>query len=158
MAGVSFYSIREIRRSRALITENLPSLSDYVKEGEGGEIIIRGDLDMLLKAVGSHMAASLKAGVMGMLSGQARLDKGLKGAFVESAVQNQMPLLALAGEIFGIPVEKYLKKHPEAIMQLAPLAQKFMGGSKGGFDINSLMRGGMPPSERHGNDGLGGYG
>lgn len=141
--------------SRALITEKMPHLEDFVKKGEDGEIIIREDVDMLIKAFGSRMAQSLKAGVMGMLSGQARLDKGLKGAFMESALENQMPLLKLAGDIFGIPVEKYLKKNPEAIMQLAPLAQKFMGG-KDGLNLGNLMRQGQP--QHQGNDGLGGYG
>jgi len=39
-----------------------------------------------------------------------------------------MPLLELAGDVLGFNTKAYISKHPEAIMQLAPLAQKFMGG------------------------------
>ena len=152
--STSLYAIREMKVSRALITEKMPHLEDYIQKGKDGTITMREDIAMVIDAFGSRIAKSLKMSFLQGLGAQAKIDNGLKGAMMEGVVQNQMPILGLLGDIFGIPVEKYLRKHPEAIMQLAPMGAKLMGGGKGGFDLSSLIGGGSNPRPQ-GNDGVG---
>lgn len=149
MAGVSFISLREIKRTRALI----PSISDYIKKGEEGEYIIREDIGALLKVAGTTMFQSAKMSMLQGLGANAKLEKGLKGAMAQDILEEKMPLLNLAGDLLGFNTKQYLAKNPDLIMQLAPLAQKFLGG-KGSFDLGSLMGGGQH-SQPRGNDGVG---
>ena len=136
------------------LEEMIPSPSDYVQEGEDGETIIRQDVALLIDGFGSRVAKSLKMSLLQGLGANAKIEGGLKAAMIEGAITNQMPLLKLAAEIFGIPVEKYLKKHPDAMMQLAPMAQQLMG-NKGGFDIKSLLGGSPQINQPQGHDGVG---
>lgn len=151
MASVSFISLREIRRTRS----SIPALSDFIKKGEDGETIMREDITMVIDAFGSRIAKSFKMSLLQGLGANAKIEKGLKGAMMQDIVEEKMPLLNLAGDLLGFNTKQYLAKHPDAIMQLAPLAQKFMGG-KGGFDLNSLLgQGGPSQQSRSQNDGVG---
>jgi len=132
MAGVSFYSLREIKRSRALITDSLPSLEDYVHRGEDGEINIREDLAMLIDAFGSRMAKSLKMSFLQGLGAQAKIDKGIKGAMAMDVVENKMPILNLIGDVLGFNTKKYISQHPEALAQLIPYVQGLMQNNSPG--------------------------
>jgi len=152
MAGVSFYSLREIKRSRALITENIPSLSDYVQKREDGEIIIREDLATLIDAFGSRMAKSLKMSFLQGLGANAKIEKGMKGAMAQDIIENKMPLLNLAGDILGFNTKQYISKHPEALGQLIQLAGPLLQGGK--LNLGGLMGQGQPSQDQ----GNGGYG
>lgn len=127
MAGVSFYSIREIKRSRALITENLPSLDDFVFE-EDGQWVMDARLGKLIDAFGSRIAQSLKMSLLQGLGAQAKIDKGMKGAMAADIVENKMPILNLIGDFLGFNTKKYISKHPEALAQLMPLLQNMTSG------------------------------
>jgi len=97
--------------------------------------------------VSSGLAQSMKMSVLGQMSGPARLDKGLKGAMAVDVVENQMPIVNLIGDVFGINTKKYISKHPEAMLQLA---QKFAPQLRG-------LMGGISPGSNpdRGNDGVG---
>lgn len=142
MAGVSFYSIREIRRSRALITDSLPSLSDYVKKGEEDEIIIREDLAVLIDAFGSRIAKSLKMSFLQGLGANAKIEKGLKGAMASDIIDNKMPIINLIGEVMGFNTKQYISKHPEAIGQLMQMAGPLLPGFMKGQQNNPQDNGG----------------
>lgn len=142
----SLYAIRQMKQARA----SIPSLDTFVKN-EGGEIIIREDLAALIDAFGSRMAKSVQMSIFQGMGAQAKIDKGLKGAMSQDIIDEKMPLLNLAGEILGFNTKQYISKHPEAIMQLIPMAKGLMGGK------NPLaMLQGNSPSQDH--RGLGGYG
>lgn len=142
MAGVSFYSLREIKRSRALITESLPSLEDYVKRGEDGEINIREDLAMIIDAFGSRVAKSFKMSMLQGLGAQAKIEKGLKSAITQDIVDKKMPIVNLIGEFMGINTKQYISKHPEAIAQLGQIAAPYLKGMNFG-EQNNPSQGGM---------------
>lgn len=141
MAGVSFYSIREIRRGRALLTDSLPSLTDYVQQGEGGETIIREDLAMLIDAFGSRIAKSLKMSFLQGLGAQAKIDKGLKGAMASDVIENKMPIINLIGDVLGFNTKQYISKHPEALGQLAQIAGPYIGQLTGQGNNGSQNQG-----------------
>lgn len=125
MAGVSFYSIREIRRSRALITESLPSLDDFVFE-ENGQWVMDARLGKLIDAFGSRIATSLKMSLLQGLGAQSKITKGVKGAMAADIIENKMPILNLVGDVLGFNTKQYISKHPEAIAQLMPYLQRFI--------------------------------
>lgn len=127
MGTVSLYSIREIRSSRALITESLPSLDDFVFEKDG-QWVMDARLGKLIDAFGSRIATSLKRSFMQGLGAQSKIDKGIKGAMAQDVIENKMPLLNLVGNVLGINTKQYIGKHPEALVQLMPLIQKFLPG------------------------------
>jgi len=153
MGGVSIYSFREIRRSRALITDSIPSLSDYIQKGENDEIIMREDLAMVIDGFGSRIAKSLKMSFLQGLGANAKIEKGLKGAMAQDIVENKMPLLNLAGDILGFNTKQYIAKHPDALGQLIQLARPLLQGG----NLGSLMTG-APNQTSQGNNGSAVYG
>lgn len=120
MSFVSFYSIRRLNS----FEKKIPSLDDYVQiDEETGEIQIERRLNALLTGAGASMMKSAKMGFLGQLSGQARLEKGLKGAMAKDIVDNKMPLLSLVGDFLGYNVKQYIGKNPDALMQLVSMPQ-----------------------------------
>lgn len=148
MTGVSFYSLREIRRTRSAI----PSLSDFIKKGEDGEIIMREDLAMVIDGFGSRIAKSLKMSFLQGLGAQSKIEKGLKGAMAQDIVENKLPLLNLAGDILGFNTKQYISKHPEALGQIIKLAAPLLQGG----NLGAIM-GQRPgaPSPNHNGDPFG---
>lgn len=88
------------------------------EEDENGNLVIDERLAKFIEAFGSQIAKSLKFSFLGNLSGQARLEKGLKAAITQDLIDNQMPILNLIGDFLGINTKKYIAKHPEAFLQL----------------------------------------
>lgn len=134
MAGVSFYSIREIRRSRALITENIPSLDDFVFQ-EDGEWVMDARLGKLIDALGSRIAQS---GKMSILQGLGADAKNVKA--VDKAIgMDMMDASGIGGilDILGLSnVKQILIKNPRSMaivaQRIAPFMQNLnMGGAQG---------------------------
>jgi len=101
-----------------------------------------------IEALGSTIAKSLKFSLLGSISGQARLEKGLKGALAQDIVEQNMPILNLVGDFLGINTKKYIAKHPEAFLQLmqqfAPMLMKFkLGQGNSGGSYPNPYEGGM---------------
>ena len=88
------------------------------EEDENGNPMLDARLVKIIESLGSSIAKSLKFSVLGSISGQARLEKGLKSAITQDLIDNQMPILNLIGDFLGINTKKYIAKHPEAFMQL----------------------------------------
>ena len=127
MSLVSFYSIRKLKRFERL-GDKVEELIRYEEDEEGNpQLDVR--VVKMIKTFSSSMAQSIQMSILGKLSGPARLDKGLKGAMAADLTENKMPLLGLVGDIFGINVQKYIKTHPDAMMQLMgdPRIQQFLG-------------------------------
>jgi len=99
------------------------------EEDENGNPMLDARLVKIIEALGSSVAKSLKFSLLGSISGQARLEKGLKGAIAQDIVEQNMPILNLIGDFLGINTRKYIAKHPEAAMQLfkhfAPMFMQF---------------------------------
>jgi len=83
-------------------------------------------LGALIQTVSSGMAKSIQMSVMGSLSGQARMEKGLKGAIAADIIEEKMPLVNMIGDFVGINTKKYITKHPDAMGQLASLAGPYL--------------------------------
>ena len=116
-----------------------PLIQDFAalfryEESEDGKPMIDARLTKIAEAFSSGIAKSLQMSFMGQQSGVARLDKGLKGAMAADVVEQKMPLINLLGDVFGINTISYVKKHPDAMMQLAarfaPQIQGFLQGRK----------------------------
>jgi len=103
------------------------------EEDEEGNPMLDARLVKIIEALGSSIAKSVKFSVLGSISGQARLEKGLKSAMAQDLIDNQMPILNLIGEFLGINTRKYIAKHPEAFIQLmqhfAPALLRFKLGN-----------------------------
>jgi len=99
------------------------------EEDEQGNPMLDARLVKIIEALGSSVAKSLKFSLLGSISGQARLEKGLKGALAQDIVEQNMPILNLIGDFLGINTKKYIAKHPEAFLQLlqqfGPMLMKF---------------------------------
>ena len=120
MAGVSFYSIREIRRSRTLITESLPSFDDFVFQKDG-EWVMDARLGKLIDALGSRIAQSGKMSILQGLGADAknvkRLDKAAGTDLLDaSGFGGILDILGLSN------VKRELIKNPKLI---AVAAQRF---------------------------------
>ena len=97
------------------------------KDDEGkDQVLMDPRLVGLVDALGSRMATSLKMSVLGGLSGQARLDKGLKGAMAQDFVQSKAPILKALGDLVGFNTADYVAENPDTIMSLLPMLQGFM--------------------------------
>ena len=122
------------------------------EEDEDGQPLLDARLAKMMNTFGGGISKSIQMSVLGKLSGPARLDKGLKGAMAADAAQNAMPLLGLLGDIFGVNTQAYIKKHPDAFMQLA-------GDPRVQGIIRSFMGGGQKnPSMSNNGSGRAGYG
>jgi len=121
LAAISIYLVFSTKRQ----LKKFESLADSVgqlfryEEDEDGNPLLDARLVKILEALGSSLSKSLKFSFLGSLSGQARLEKGLKSAITQDLIDNQMPILNLIGDFLGINTKKYIAKHPEAFMQLA---------------------------------------
>lgn len=139
MGGVSFYSIREIRRSRALITESLPSFDDFVFEKDG-EWVMDARLGKLIDALGSRIAQS---GKMSILQGLGADAKNVKA--VDKAIgMDMMDASGIGGilDILGLShVKQILIKNPRSMaivgQRIAPFLQNMnLGGAPQGQKAN----------------------
>lgn len=106
------------------------------EESEDGEPMIDARLGKMITFGAATMAKSLKMSLLGGLSGQARLEKGLKGAIAQDVVDNKMPIINLIGDFMGINTKQYIAKHPEALAQVMQMAGPYMknlnlGGNNG---------------------------
>lgn len=120
MIFMSCYSIWRLEK----LESKIPSLDDYVQiDEETGEIQIEKRLNALMTGAGASMMKSLKMSFLGQLSGNARLEKGLKGAMAKDIIDNKMPLLSLVGDFLGYNVKQYVAKNPDALMQLISMPQ-----------------------------------
>jgi len=118
------------------------------EEDENGNPMLDARLVKVIEALGSSVAKSLKFSLLGSISGQARLEKGLKGALAQDIVEQNMPILNLVGDFLGINTKKYIAKHPEAFLQLmqqfAPMLMKFkLGQGNSGGNYPNPYEGGM---------------
>jgi len=123
--------------------ENLAdSVSDLLRyeEDEQGNPMLDARLVKVIEALGSSLAKSLKFSLLGTISGQARLEKGLKGAIAQDIIEQNLPILNLIGDFLGFNTKKYIAKHPEAALQLfqqfAPMLLKLksaQGNSPGNY-------------------------
>lgn len=130
MAGVSFYSIREIRRSRALITDNLPSLDDFIfqKDGEWkmDERIVKV-FDMLGSRIAQSMRMNLLQGMGADAKNVKAVDKAIGLDFMDSSgIGGILDLLGMSN------TKMQLAKNPKTlqlIMQrIAPMLQNMKLG------------------------------
>ena len=121
LAAISIYILLSTNRKLKKFESLADSVGQFFRyeEDENGNPLLDARLGKILEALGSSLAKSMKFSFLGSLSGQARLEKGLKSALTQDLVDNQMPILNLIGDFLGINTKKYIAKHPEAFMQLA---------------------------------------
>ena len=101
----------------------IPSIDDFFGKDAEGHILIDERIGGVIDAFGSRIAQSLKMSFLGNVSGNARLEKGLKGAFAKDIVDNKLPILNLLGDFMGYNVKSYVAKNPDALMQLISMPQ-----------------------------------
>lgn len=122
LTAISIYIVlstnRKLKKFETL-ADSVGQLFRY-EEDENGQPLLDARLVKILEALGSSFAKSMKFSFLGSLSGQARLEKGLKTAMVQDVIDNQAPLINLIGDFLGINTKKYIAKHPEAFLQLLP--------------------------------------
>lgn len=124
------FTERKFRKYDALVD----SVSDLLRyeEDVDGNVSLDARVSAMVSALSSGLAKSLKMSFLQGLSVDSKLQSGLKNAMVSDAVDNQFPMLNLIGDFLGINTKKYLTKHPQAIMQLAPMLQGFMNRTNNG--------------------------
>ena len=110
------YTERRFRKYDSL-ANSVSQLFRY-EEDEDGNPLLDARLVKIIEALGSSVAKSLKFSLLGSISGQARLEKGLKSALTQDIIDQNMPILNLIGDFLGINTKKYIAKHPEAFIQL----------------------------------------
>ena len=147
LAGLLFAILTVRKMNKKLETfeelgQNVGQLFRY-EEDEEGQPLLDARIGKMITLFSSSVAKSLKMSMLGSLSGPARLEKGLKGAIASDVVQKQMPILGLIGDVMGINTQKYVSKHPDALMQLA---------ARFAPQLANLKLGSNPT---HGNDGVG---
>jgi len=120
------YTERKFRRYDSLV-DDFADLLRYEKDDEGN-ILLDARVTGMIQALSSGMAKSLKMSLLQGLSVNSKLEGGLKTAITTDAINKQMPLLTAVGDFLGINTQEYITKHPDALMQLAPLLKGFMGG------------------------------
>ena len=127
---IILYTERRFRKFDSIL-DSVGALLRY-EEDENGNPMLDARVVKAIEALGSTIAKSLKFSLLGSISGQARLEKGLKGALAQDIVEQNMPILNLVGDFLGINTKKYIAKHPEAFLQLmqqfAPMLMKFKLG------------------------------
>lgn len=119
-----FWMVNTTRKLNHKLGEYEPLIQDFAgllryEEDEQGKPMLDARLVKIAEAFSSGVAKSLQMSFLGQLSGQKRLEKGLKGAMAVDMVNKQMPILALIGDFMGVNTAKYVEKHPDALMQLA---------------------------------------
>lgn len=122
--GSLLFVIFQIRGFKNQIKELKPvalsiaSLLRY-EEDKDGNPLMDARLGKMIDAFSSGIAKSLKMSLLGSLSGPARLEKGLKGAIAKDVVEKKAPIINLVGDFLGFNTQKYISKHPDAMLQLA---------------------------------------
>ena len=143
---ISFLSLRKMNRFEKMI----PELDSFVTFNEDGSVNMDPRIVAVIDGVGSRIAQSAKMSMLGGLSGDARLEKGLKGAITQDIIEEKFPLLdagaGVLADITGYNVKKYITKNPEALMQLIGMAQK------NGINLGAFMgnNGAQGPSQSSG--------
>lgn len=112
-------------------------LDKLVSKDEEGNVLMDERLVAVIDGIGARMMQSFKMSALQGLSVNAKLEKGLKGAFAADILDNKMPILNLLGDFMGYNVKSYVAKNPNALMQLLsmPQVQGFLGnvmGNNGG--------------------------
>jgi len=132
------------------VSNRIPEIDDLfqVVEEDGKRVVHMDERIVLaIDTFGSRMAQSLRMSFLQGLGADAKLEKGLEGAMALDIVENKMPLLNLAGDIFGFNTKKYIAKNPRALGQLlklaAPYLQNFNLGSMGNND-QTMQKGNVP--------------
>jgi len=115
------------------------------QEDDEGEPMIDARLGKLIEVGSAALSKSLRMSFLGGLSGQARVEKGLKGAIALDVVENKMPLINLVGDFMGINTKQYITKHPEALAQIYSMIPP---GMLKGFNLGN--DGGSNPGSREG--------
>jgi len=125
---IILYTNRKFKKYDSLVD----SVSDLLRyeEDEEGNVLLDARLTGMVKALSSNMAKSLKMSFLQGLSVNSKLESGLKSAITTDAINKKMPLLNLVGDFLGINTQEYITKHPDALMQLAPMLKGFMGGPR----------------------------
>jgi len=123
----------------------IPSLDDIVRVNEDGTIDMDQRLAAIVTGIGQTMMQSFKMSALQGLSAQSKLEKGLKGAFAKDIIDNKMPILNMAGDLFGFNVKQYVAKNPDALMQLLGMPQ--VQGLLGRFMNNNGAARAQPRSE-----------
>lgn len=135
--------MNRLERKYGPLAEDIQSITSIVgglftvKQDKEGNYMVSEGLEVIGGALGQGVAKSLKMSLMGELSGRARLDKGLAGAFVQDVIDKKAPILGILDNVLGTNTTDYLKKNPQAIMGLMPLIEKFAPGV-----IPGLLKGG----------------
>jgi len=129
------------------LADSVSELLRY-EEDEEGNPMLDARLVKVIEALSSSLAKSLKFSLLGSISGQARLEKGLKAALTQDIIDQNMPILNLIGDFLGINTRKYIAKHPEAFIQLmqqfGPMLMKFrLGQGNSGSSYPNPYEGGM---------------
>jgi len=122
------YTDRKFKKYDSLV-ENFAEFLRY-EEDEEGNVLLDARLTGMIKALSSNMAKSLKMSLLQGLSVNSKLESGLKAAISTDAINKQMPILGLVGDFLGINTQEYITKHPDALMQLAPMLKGFIGGPR----------------------------
>ena len=152
LAGLLFavYTVRSMNKKLGTFEGLAGSVGQLLryKESEEGEPLLDARLVKMIGVGAGAVAKSLKMSLLGGLSGQARLEKGLKGAIAQDVVDNKMPIINLAGDLFGFNTKKYIGKHPEALAQILQMARPLLGN----LNLGGVV--GSSPASR-GNDGVG---
>jgi len=136
LATITIYMFsRKLKKYDGLVD----SVSDLLRyeTDEEGNILLDARLSGMMTALSSNMAKSLKMSLLQGLSVNAKLESGLKGAITKDIVEKKMPLLGLVGDVLGINTQKWISKHPDALVQLAPLLGKLNLGALGQSPNNS---------------------
>lgn len=136
LAGLFFaiFTVRKMNNKLETFEELGESIGQLLRyeEDEEGNPLLDARLSKMIGVFSGGLAKSLKMSMLGSLSGPARLEKGLKGAIASDVVQNNIPIINLIGDMFGINTKKYISKHPDAMLQLAskfaPQLAKISGG------------------------------
>ena len=108
----------------------------WISEGEEGARTLHPKLAQILDAsttvLSQKIGESIKMSAMGVLSGKARLDKGLTAAIATDVIDAKAPALKVIGGMLGINTKEYIQENPGSIMTLLQTFGPMLGGMQGG--------------------------
>jgi len=122
---------RKFKKYDSLV-DSVSELLRY-EEDEEGNVLLDARLSGMMKGLSSSMAKSLKMSFLQGLSVNSKLEGGLKAAITTDAINKQMPILGLVGDFLGVNTQEYITKHPDALMQLAPMLKGDGGSGRAGY-------------------------
>jgi len=128
LAGISIYLVFSTKRQLKKFDQLADSVSQLFRyeEDENGQPLLDARLVRIIETLGSSLSKSLQMSFLGKLSGQARLEKGLKSAIAQDVIEQKAPLLNLIGDFLGVNTKQYIAKHPEAFMQIAQMVMPML--------------------------------